>query len=515
MLPSELLITRTKKDRIYPDFVPLDEEHLGLADELIGVYKNLIGRKKSEIDEIVEELEEGLNFKRVRSLRTLLERRCTFTSKYIVEPVLARRAVFEEASSRGITNINERAAVIATVADTLNISVVDLEQSLWADQESEVILEEFKPLNPDELVKWYNLSLAQTLLFKSTGMTIAVTSRAPEIFRAIKYLGLMYLQEEGNKVRIEGASSLLKLSEKYGTALAKLLPSIVRSESWQLDAEIVIRRDTTPRIYHFIMDSRDRHLVTGDEGMSEQIKETFDSSVEQKFYNEFVSLPTAKNWELIREPDVIFTRNGVFIPDFKFQHRELQIETYFEIVGFWTDEYLKKKLRKLRALPIRVLVAIDQNLACFNAAQFDLGHDQPVIRYTKKVPIGEVIRYLAAIEQEAVKKQVEQLKGTEIVLDGDIIPLKKLAERYGMSQEAVRASLKNPDYVVFKDVVVKKELLSKLKEKLTAVERYAEARDIIEEKGLKNADEVLAHLGYKVKWKGLDVNEASIVSVER
>jgi predicted nuclease of restriction endonuclease-like RecB superfamily len=509
MLPSELLITRTKKDRIYPDFAQLDEEHLGLAEELIGVYQNFTGKKKSEIDEIVEELEQGLNFKRIRGLRTLLERRCTFTSKYLIEPVLARRAVFEEASSRRITNINERAAVIATVADALNISVVDLEQSLWADHESEVILEEFNPLNPEELLKWYNLSLAQTLLFKSTGMTITVKSKAPAIFRAIKYFGLMYLQEEGDKVRIEGASSLLKLSEKYGTSLAKLLPVIVKSDAWELDAEIVIRRDT-PRIYHFIMDSRDRDILVREDRLSEAVPPTFDSSIEERFYHEFVALPAAKHWELIREPDVLFTRNGVFIPDFKFQHKELDIETYFEVVGFWTEEYIKRKLAKLRALPITVLVAIDKNLACFNAAQFDLGLDQPVILYSKKVPIGDVVRYLANIEREAITKQVERLKETQMELEGDIIPIKKIAHKYGMSQEAIRTSVKHPNYVVFKEVIVRKELLSQIKEKLVAVEKYVEARKTIGDAGLPNADEVLAHLGFKVQWKGLDVNEARI-----
>jgi hypothetical protein len=64
--------------------------------------------------------------------------------------------------------------------------------------------------------------------------------------------------------------------------------------------------------------------------------------------------------------------------------------------------------------------------------------------------------------------------------------------------------------VVFREVVVRKELLNKIKEKLTAVERYVEAREIIEEAGLANADEVLAHLGFRVQWKGLDPNEARI-----
>ena len=37
-----------------------------------------------------------------------------------------------------------------------------------------------------------------------------------------------------------------------------------------------------------------------------------------------------------------------------------------------------------------------------------------------------------------------------------------------------------------------------------------EARRAIEATGLSNAGEILAHLRYKVKWKGLDVNEARI-----
>ncbi|MCK4734558.1 MAG: DUF790 family protein [Methanophagales archaeon] len=70
----------------------------------------------------------------------------------------------------------------------------------------------------------------------------------------------------------------------------------------------------------------------------------------------------------------------------------MALETYFEIDGFWTEECIKRKLSKLRALPITVVVAIDKNLACFNASQFGLGLDQPVILLSKKVPIGDVIR---------------------------------------------------------------------------------------------------------------------------
>ncbi len=512
MLPGELLITKTKKGRIYPVFAAIDEEHQDLAGELIEFYRHFEGKKKSEIDEIMAEFEQGLNFKLVRGLRTLLERRCIFKSKFAIEPMLARRAVFETASSKKITNGKERAEVIEKVAKNLNISVAELEQSLWADHESELVLEDFAALTPEELLKLYNLSLAQTLLFKATGMVISFKSNYKWIFRAIKYLGLMY-SPEGNKVRVEGASSLLKLSERYGTSLAKLLPVLVNSDEWEIDAEIVVRRDT-PKIYHFVMDSRrDRDLLMCGELKREEA--TFDSSIEERFYNEFLASLGAKSWELVREPDAVFTEGkGVFIPDFKFKHKEMGIETYFEIVGFWTEEYLKKKLSKLRAVPFKLLVAIDRNLACFNALNFELSLNQPLILYSRKVPVGDVLRYLAKVEREEIEKQMESLKlrVTQIELEGDIIPLKNIAMRYNVSKEAVRACLNNQDYVVFKEVVVKKELLSEVKEKLASknIKLYVEARRFIEDIGIPNPDEVLAELGFTVKWRGLDVEEATI-----
>ncbi len=508
MLPSELLVTKTKKDRIYPEFVQIDEKHLELAEELIEVYKNFVGKKKSEIGEILVEFEHGLNFKLIRGLRTLLERRCIFKSKFAVEPVVARRAIFEEANDKKITNRKEREKVIENVANKLNISVTDLEQSLWADQESEVVLDTFASLSPEELLKLYNLSLAQTLLFKSTGMNVSFKGNYKEIFRAIKYFGLMYIPESGNKIRVEGTSSLLKLSERYGTSLAKLLPVIVNSDEWEIDAEIVIRRGT-PRIYHFVMGSRSKNLLMCKE---EAAKPMFDSSIEERFYNAFLASAASKNWELIREPDAVFTGKTVFIPDFKFKHKELEIETYFEIVGFWTEDYIRRKLLKLRAMPFNMVVAIDKNLACFHSAQFELGLDQPVILYSRKVPVGAVLRYLAEIEGEEIKRQVERLKfrGTQIELEGDLIPIKDIAMRYNAGKEAVRVCLNHPEYVVFKEVVVKKELLNEVKDKLVSMDSYVEARRAIEDKGLSNPDEVLAHLGFTVKWKGLDPSAATI-----
>jgi hypothetical protein len=51
-----------------------------------------------------------------------------------------------------------------------------------------------------------------------------------------------------------------------------------------------------------------------------------------------------------------------------------------------------------------------------------------------------------------------------------------------------------------------------VKDKLVSmnIKSYVEARKTIEDIGLSNPDEVLAHLGFKVKWTGLDPNVATI-----
>jgi hypothetical protein len=63
---------------------------------------------------------------------------------------------------------------------------------------------------------------------------------------------------------------------------------------------------------------------------------------------------------------------------------------------------------------------------------------------------------------------------------------------------------------VFKEVVVKKELLDEVKDKLVAIHSYVDAKRTIDGFGLLNHDEVLAELGFKVKWKGLDMGAATI-----
>ena len=49
MLPSNLLITRSRGGTIRPVYVPLDERHVTLATEVIQTFHEHVGKRKGEL----------------------------------------------------------------------------------------------------------------------------------------------------------------------------------------------------------------------------------------------------------------------------------------------------------------------------------------------------------------------------------------------------------------------------------------------------------------------------------
>ena len=172
MLPSNLLIVRSRKGKIWPIFVPIDEEHLKLAFDLIKVYETHVGKRKGELTQRLQAFEEiGFDYRLVRGLCTLLDRSATFTPRNHVDPRLARREVFKEANRYPVVTSHEmRQQVIASVAHRLEVSLVALEESLWSDWEEELVLEHIAGPSPQGLLQQYNLSITQTLLFKAVSL---------------------------------------------------------------------------------------------------------------------------------------------------------------------------------------------------------------------------------------------------------------------------------------------------------------------------------------------------------
>ncbi|VVB86018.1 Uncharacterised protein [uncultured archaeon] len=494
MLTSDLLVTRTYKGKIEPVYASLDTESVEIANSVIDLFRNHVGKTYGDLFSEIEEFEE-MNYRFIRGLAALLERRCIIDIDAAIDPVAARRAVFEECKEI-VTGLEERQEVIDRAAGKLSIAPEQLEKALWADQEENLVIREFQALSPEDLLRQYNLSLAQTLLFKATGMELRIESNYQYVFRKLKQLGLMYSIEQG-KIYLDGPISLFRLTERYGTSFAKLLPAIIGSEKWSLKASILRKTLQGKRILEFTLDHT-RHVFNSD-----IFEETFDSAVEREF-----SMLDFNGWSVKREPAVLEAGQYAFIPDFSLERNGSRV--YVEMVGFWTPEYLKNKIQKINQVKEKIILLVDKNLAC-SGSEFKTAD---VLFYDKKIPYIEIIKILRKYEEKQLSEELTKLGNVNISIDGDVIDLDEMAKKYKLSVEILKKVIDQykGEYSLIGDQLVSRQTLETVRRELNGVRRHSEAIKIFEKYGVKGHCSMLEFLGYKVKWSGLDPENIEILA---
>jgi len=509
MLPYNLLRARISLGQIRPIYAPLDASTLNLAERMIKTFSKGIGSRKGELREKLKIFEdEVFDYRLVRGLSILLERRCVFSSDSCIDPKEARRLVFEEASKVKISSMEDREGAIRSVSLKLGIDAGTLEKTLYSDIEEELLLKDFTLLKPDALIKYYNLSLTQTLLFKSLSMEFKASGNWKEVFKAMGMLGLMYSVEHddgGYKVSVDGPLSLLKMTERYGTSLAKLLPQIIASESWNVKADILGRNKR--RIYKFMLESSEVEGIIEDIAHADLIDQgLYDSMIEERFARKFKTHDSG--WLLKREPEPILAGRHVLIPDFSFERHGVKV--YLEIVGFWTKEYIEKKISKLRSIMnTDMIIAVNENLACSKFKKIK----GLIVYYKKDVPIKPIFDYLKKIEEAIIKEEAKTIGVEKIRLNGDIISLESLARKYSITLKSMRTMLKCVDFEGYKkigDYYLFNSKLLEIEQRLRNSEKLSEAIATMETYGIKNPYSILEALGYTIIWKGLDLEKSKI-----
>jgi len=515
LLPSNLLRMKVKKGEVKPVFLE-PSLHIGMAEELIKVYSSSIQKKKREIIERLSTLEGLYDYRVVRGLSTLLERRCIFEVKSALDPMKARMTLFELASKERAITKEERERVVLLASEKLGIKPQDLEDALLADLDSEQVLVAFNDLPPDSLLKVYNLSVLQTLLFKALRMEFTASGNWKRIFREIKRQGLMYTvesvdgQEEGYKVTVEGPLSLFRMTERYGTSLAKLIPHIISAPSWGLKADILAR--SKGRVYTFQLTSREAARLMENQYEEPRQKDEYDSSLEERFARNFEAMNTG--WSLRREPEPLLAGTHVLIPDFCFEKEGRREKVYLEIVGYWTEEYLKRKVSKLNQLSTRhdIIIAADESLACSKLSRVK-GN---LIYFKKSVPLAPIIQHLKKYDQMFIQEQAKSFN-PQIKLDAPLIKLKDIASKQCVDLETVlnsMTSISYPGYLLLHDILISKEFLIHLESSLAGCKNLEEAIRTLEQYGIEDPYPIFEALGYRVTWVGLDAQKAKIEKVD-
>jgi predicted nuclease of restriction endonuclease-like RecB superfamily len=475
MLPRDLLVVWKRKGAIGPKYLRDTQQ----AETILQMFTRFQGKKYKELLQELEDAEEK-NFKVVRGLSTLLERRCAFKPSSEIKGRDVRMFLFEKGF---VTSAEARKRLLEEAAQQFQVSPQTIEEAFFSDLEEEQVLTDVALLSPDELVRWYNLSLMQTLLFDALELTFWVKDNYQHIFRQMKYLGLMYEIDDG--VKVTGPSSLFKKNRKYGTAMAKLLPVITNAHQWKLQAKIETLVGGEPRVLDFTLDSGNNVLLPHH---ADPIVH-FDSEVEAQFYRDFTALNLG--WDLVREPDVVKAGNYVVIPDFGFSKDGLQ--HYVEIVGFWTPEYLQRKLAKLKETNVPITVIVNETLSCKK-------EDFPgeVLFYKNRIPMMEIVTILREMEEQQIALEMSTLQ--EISISEDAVSLQQKAKELCVHPKTLMR-MEIPGYHVIGEQLVSQRFLEKVKGEIRPPVDYQTVEEILAKYELTMG--VLEYMGYRVIWEGL------------
>jgi predicted nuclease of restriction endonuclease-like RecB superfamily len=514
MLPSELLLVWKRKGLIWPRYAKLSSDNLEIASGLIGVYKRHVGEKKRALKEFVGELEDGgYDYRFVRGLSFLLDRGSVFRCNDRVSPVDLRRKTFQATARFGLpTTPEQRSKIIEKIASELKITPQMVEEFFYADLDSELILERFDPPSPQVLLEKYNLSLTQTLLFDSTELNFTASGNWQRIFYAVKKLGLIYdaYKDDEFWVKIDGPASLFKLTRRYGTAMAKLLPYIVANPEWTIEAKILWKY--TNEICNFKIESWKHSTML----RSYLPTISYDSIVEEDFAARFEALKSG--WRLRREPEPVLAGKQVIIPDFSLEKEGIKV--YVEIVGFWTMEYLLRKIEKLKKIDVNMFVAVNEALVCEKLANLEKYARLNIIYYHDRIPLAPILRYLKEAFQGIQAEQTRFLKSFPVIFTEPFVKFEEFASRIGVSVDAVRVTLAEktpPGYMLLPNGLVKKDKLEqigkKVEEQINRSGRLplSESIKIAETEGVEDAVSAMEALGYKIVWHGISTEEAEII----
>jgi hypothetical protein len=256
------------------------------------------------------------------------------------------------------------------------------------------------------------------------------------------------------------------------------------------------------RIYDFTLDNT-RQIFSIEPDSN---GETFDSALEKEF-----SLLNFNSWSVKREPAVLRAGQYAFIPDFSLEKNDKRI--YVEIIGFWTPEYLQNKIQKINLLKEKedLILLVDKTLAC-SGSEFKTDN---LIFYDGKLPYLEILKILRKYEEKQVTEDVERLKTIKIALEGSVINLTDIARKYAVSLEALKADIKQNNrngYLLLGDQLIDNQTLKAVQSELKGVKKHSEALIIVGNYGIKS-QQIFDILGYKVKWNGLDPENAEIVKI--
>lgn len=334
-------------DRLAGEDVP----HLGRA---LGVYRSMTGERLGRVRDRARTALAGLRPDRVEAVVQILDDAAAYDWPRGGQAAARRVRVFERAAGdHPLLDGDAAHAFLAEVYGQSPPEPGDRVALLYADYpEFHQLLAFPADYTVEHLRADYDLGQAQALLYSALRVTVEAGTDLAHIVRYARLSRLLHRLERATDGRyrfvFDGPNSILRHTHAYGVDFARFLAALVQARDWRFAAEIALRKGWRPFLF----------TLTPADGLHSRLAAPalFDSTLESSLAEKFG--PEREGWRLRREAAVLEAGSALLIPDFVFTHAD-GTEVAFEIVGYWTPEYLREKFSKLgRVRGPNLLVAV-------------------------------------------------------------------------------------------------------------------------------------------------------------
>jgi hypothetical protein len=292
-----------------------------------------------------------------------------------VEPERAREILFCAGAAQAT-----RAEALSAAAAALAVDSASIERSLFADLPGERLVRapDVIPSLEDVALR-ANRLIVKSLLFHARRVRIKAEGAIRPIVRQAKLRGLlcMVTQAEQPILELSGPFTLFRHTLLYGRALGELVQFLPHCARFRLRADCILRGESA------VLD-----LGSGDPIFPAEGYKPYDSKLEERFARELRK--AAPDWDLLREPEPIAVAGTILFPDFLLRHR-LEPERSFlvEIMGFWSAEYVARKLALLRQANIaNLILCLDETRSCGDG---ELPAGARVVRFRRRIDPATVL----------------------------------------------------------------------------------------------------------------------------
>jgi hypothetical protein len=340
-----MAVRRSKKGTLRSVF--LTEENSDYCASVIDLFSRSIGKSRGEIDDELKTMELKVqNPKIVRGLALIMFRASEFRRPSPLDSEAVRSAIFTIAKNP-IVNPEERKAVLESVASSMTSSVQEVDEAIYGDKESNLILVSPFEASPDLLAKKFNEEQIETVIMKSLWVEVSTKEHSNEFIRSIRSKGLLYeerVEDSVHTIRVNGPVSIFEKSERYGIRLALFVRFVLSQNDWEINALISLKNNSGKK-------TKDEFLYHLDESVSDLIS-TDQVPMEQ--------LPSFVN----RSPRSAEVNGKIITPDYSIKIGEDEVSIFLSPLRYYKEELLKVKAVAGSGIRAEVFCLLDGKEKC-------------------------------------------------------------------------------------------------------------------------------------------------------